>query len=91
MNREDDPALYDWVKEAAEQAVMRGQGRFIRAMCQAALLADYQNYMILRPALLQLRAKCPVDTLQTGEGWLPPVRDIGNRAVFHEIIPPKSE
>lgn len=50
----DDPELLEWLANANQ-----GGGGFISAFARAALVADSQNYQLLRPVLLVLRAKYP--------------------------------
>lgn len=50
----DDPELLEWLANASEKA-----GGFLSSLANAALVADHENYPILRPVLLQLRAKYP--------------------------------
>src|SRR3990167_11013426 len=54
MNARDDAALRIWLMNARESG-----GSFIRAIANTAFWADDDNYAILRPALLQLKAKYP--------------------------------
>jgi len=48
----DDPELLEWLANA----VQRGGG-FISSLARAALVADEDNYPILRDVLLVMRAK----------------------------------
>ena len=50
----DDPELLEWLSTAA----LNG-GAFCQAIATAALVADHENYPILRPVLLVMRAKYP--------------------------------
>ena len=50
----DDPELLEWLSKA----YMEG-GTFILSLARAALTADHENYPILRPVLLEMRAKYP--------------------------------
>lgn len=50
----DDEALFQWLRGAQ----LHGGG-FITAVATAALLADTENYPLLRPFLLTMRAKYP--------------------------------
>jgi hypothetical protein len=53
-----DPELDDWITGVA-CGVPVSPGGFLAAIVNAALRADYENYAILRPALVQLKAKYP--------------------------------
>jgi hypothetical protein len=61
MMAQDDPELFLWIQTAAGHlAPKRPQaGGFLSTMALAALRADHDNYRILRPALLELKAKYP--------------------------------
>lgn len=50
----DDPELLEWLAKAD----MDG-GAFVRSMARAALVADQENYPLIRPLILFLRAKYP--------------------------------
>jgi hypothetical protein len=52
--QEDDPELLEWLAKANQEG-----GGFISAIARAALVADWENYPLIRPLLLQLRAKYP--------------------------------
>lgn len=52
--QQDDPELLEWLINASAHA-----GGFLSTLADAALRADGQNYPILRPAILDLRAKYP--------------------------------
>jgi hypothetical protein len=54
---QDDPDVLDWANGVSN--VTSGAGDFLRAVAYAALRADWENYPILRPALLQLVEKYP--------------------------------
>lgn len=56
MIANNDPELYKWLSNAMNKA---GGGSFVYAVARAAFQADSENYMILRPALLQLKKKYP--------------------------------
>jgi hypothetical protein len=51
-----DPELADWLRWAFESGEAPG---FIRAIAEAALIADLRNYALLRPVLLELRRQSP--------------------------------
>ncbi len=55
MILEKDFELIPWVYGVLEQ----GAGGFLTSMAEAATRADQDNYPILRPVLLQLKAKYP--------------------------------
>jgi hypothetical protein len=61
--QEDDPEILEWLANAADRG-----GSFISAVARAALVADYENYPILRPVVLHMRAKYkqyePSDTVK---------------------------
>lgn len=46
----EDAELYDWLRWAGKH----GSG-FLRAITEAALVADLKNYNLLRPVLLELK------------------------------------
>lgn len=50
----DDPELLEWLGGAALQG-----GSFIRSLATAALVADHDNYLRLRPLLIDMRLKYP--------------------------------
>jgi len=50
----DDPELLEWLAKAD----MDGGG-FLRSIARAALVADADNYPLLRPVILKLREKYP--------------------------------
>jgi hypothetical protein len=50
----DDPELLEWLAKANQEG-----GGFVSAIARAALVADWENYPLLRPLVLQLRAKYP--------------------------------
>lgn len=52
--QEDDPELLEWLANANHLG-----GGFISSLARAALVADFENYPILRPVVLQMRAKYP--------------------------------
>jgi hypothetical protein len=52
--QEDDPELLEWLAKANQEG-----GGFVSAIARAALVADWENYPLLRPLLVQLRAKYP--------------------------------
>jgi len=52
--QEDDPELLEWLAKANQDG-----GGFVSAIARAALVADWENYPLIRPLLVQLRAKYP--------------------------------
>jgi hypothetical protein len=50
----DDPELLEWLAKANQQG-----GGFVSALARAALVADPENYPILRPVILEMRKKYP--------------------------------
>jgi hypothetical protein len=48
----DDPELLEWLSLACQIG-----GGFVKSIATAGLVADYENYRILRPVLLVMRAK----------------------------------
>jgi len=53
----NDSLMYEWIKNASNPA--NNAGSFVRAIAEAALRADHENYALLRPVLLELRRKYP--------------------------------
>jgi hypothetical protein len=53
-----DPEVLVWLM-GIENGEPVGAGGFLRDLAQCALRADSDNYRILRPALLQIKAKYP--------------------------------
>jgi len=54
-----DPELWDWLLVASGATARPAAGDFLRTLAEAALRADPDNYRILRPALVLLKAKYP--------------------------------
>lgn len=50
----DDPELLEWLAKADKDG-----GGFVSSVARAALVADWENYPLIRPLVLQLRAKYP--------------------------------
>lgn len=50
----DDPELLEWLANAKDRG-----GHFISAMAQAGLVADHDNYPLIRIVLMALRQKYP--------------------------------
>lgn len=53
-----DDELGPWIFGIADSRPTPA-GSFLRALADAALKADFENYQILRPALLQIRDRYP--------------------------------
>lgn len=50
--QEDDPELLEWLAKASQEG-----GGFISAIARAGLVADWENYPVLRPVLVAMRDK----------------------------------
>lgn len=50
----DDPETLEWLSNASHRG-----GGFISSFARAALVADWENYRLLRPVIVALRAKYP--------------------------------
>jgi hypothetical protein len=50
----DDPELLEWLNNASQRG-----GGFVSSLANAGLKADWENYPILRPVLLEMRTKYP--------------------------------
>jgi hypothetical protein len=50
----DDPELLEWLANADHNG-----GGFVSSVARAGLVADFENYPLLRPVLLALRKKYP--------------------------------
>src|ERR1035438_208714 len=50
----DDSELLEWLVNARQMG-----GNFISSLARAALVADWENYPLLRPVLIELRKKYP--------------------------------
>lgn len=50
----DDPELLEWLAQASEKG-----GGFVSSLARAGLVADFENYPILRPVLIAMRSKYP--------------------------------
>ena len=51
-----DPELTDWLRWAAESGKVTS---FVRAIAEAAFIADSPHYALLRPVLLELKQQRP--------------------------------
>ena len=58
MIAQTDDELMDWIYCLANQSPRRSGG-FLESLSQAAVRADQENYLLLRPALLALKRKYP--------------------------------
>jgi hypothetical protein len=58
MTSEADPQLAPWIMGLIEDRPIR-PGSFLKSLAECACRADPENYKLLRPALLKLRAKYP--------------------------------
>ncbi len=58
---QQDPELFIWLQTAAGHFAPErpAAGSFLRNLAEAGLRADWDNYPILRPVLLQMKAKYP--------------------------------
>lgn len=54
---QEDSELFDWLTGVCHPTM--GAGDFLRHLAEASLRADWENYPILRPALLKIAAKYP--------------------------------
>jgi hypothetical protein len=63
----DDPELFTWLAAAAAVG-----GGFVKTLAEAGLRADPENYALLRPVLLEFKAKYPKYAPKEGE-------DLGTR------------
>jgi hypothetical protein len=52
--QEDDPELLEWLSNANQDG-----GGFVSSIARAGLVADWENYPLLRPFLLVMREKYP--------------------------------
>jgi len=50
----DDPELLEWLANAHQRG-----GGFVSSLAAAALRADPENYLLIRPLVLQMREKYP--------------------------------
>jgi hypothetical protein len=50
----DDPELLEWLAKADQEG-----GGFVKAIASAGLRADMENYALIRPLLVLMRAKYP--------------------------------
>lgn len=48
----DDPELLEWLAKADQEG-----GGFVSSIASAALVADHENYALIRPLILTLRKK----------------------------------
>lgn len=50
----DDPELLEWLAKASKEG-----GGFVSAVAKAGLVADCENYPLIRPLLIVMRKKYP--------------------------------
>jgi hypothetical protein len=50
----DDPELLEWLAKANQFG-----GSFISSIARAGLVADHENYPLIRPLLIEMRKKYP--------------------------------
>jgi hypothetical protein len=50
----DDPELLEWLAKASQEG-----GGFVGAVARAGLVADCENYALIRPLLITMRGKYP--------------------------------
>jgi hypothetical protein len=50
----DDPELLEWLSNAQQRG-----GGFVSSLASAALRADHENYVLIRPLVLQIRWRFP--------------------------------
>jgi hypothetical protein len=71
--QEDDPEMLEWLAKANQDG-----GGFVSAIARAGLVADFENYPLLRPLLLKLREKYrqyePTDTVKQEMRWRAEIR-----------------
>ncbi|HEY1800053.1 MAG TPA: hypothetical protein VGG46_03880 [Terriglobales bacterium] len=48
----DDPELLEWLSAASQRG-----GGFVQSLANAALRADEENYLLIRPLVMFMRAK----------------------------------
>lgn len=58
MIAQTDPELSEWLLGITNNTPTR-PGDFLRSLAEAALRADGNNYLLLRPALLAIKANYP--------------------------------
>lgn len=66
---QNDPQLIEWLLGIVNGKPTRS-GDFLRSVAEAALRADHQNYLLLRPALLEMQKKYP-EYLDTDKSFPP--------------------
>lgn len=50
----DDPELLEWLSKASQEG-----GGFVSSVARAGLVADHENYPMIRPFLLWARSRYP--------------------------------
>ena len=66
MTAAEDGELFDWLYGVLNHRPVEAGG-FLHAIADAANRADYANYSLLRPVLLQLCSKYPKYSFAAGE------------------------
>lgn len=62
MDASTDPELLEWLSNASQSR--EASHSFVATIAEAGLRADHSNYPLIRPALLRLREKYPVYSVQ---------------------------
>jgi hypothetical protein len=62
MDASTDPELLEWLNNASR--TRETSHSFVATIAEAGLRADHSNYPLIRPALLRLREKYPVYSVQ---------------------------
>jgi hypothetical protein len=62
MDASTDPELLEWLSNASHSR--ESSHSFVATIAEAGLRADHSNYPLIRPALLRLRDKYPVYSVQ---------------------------
>jgi hypothetical protein len=68
----DDPELLEWLGNAVDKG-----GKFVSSMARAGLVADHENYPLIRLVLMALRQKYPA--YEPSEAVKEEIRDRGKR------------
>jgi hypothetical protein len=62
QSAQEDPDLFEWMQNVINGNPEQGiapAGDFLKSLANAALHADWENYPMLRPILLQMKYKYP--------------------------------
>ena len=59
MSAQEDNELFDWLLNAAGHGTSPPAGDFLKNFAEAALRADTENYLVLRPVLVVMAEKYP--------------------------------